>query len=57
MAGWGITSESQVRAQARYDAAHTVRISLKLNTRTDQDIILWLHKQRSKQGSYKTTDS
>lgn len=53
MAGWGITSESQVRAQARYDAEHTTRISLKLNTGTDQDIIRWLWGQRSKQGSIK----
>lgn len=53
MAGWGITSESQVRAQARYDAAHTVRISLKLNIHTDQDIIRWLQRQISKQGAIK----
>lgn len=53
MAGWGITSESQVRAQARYDAVHTVRISLKLNIHTDQDIIRWLQRQVSKQGAIK----
>ena len=53
MAGWGITSESQARAQARYDAAHTVRISLKLNIHTDQDIIRWLQRQVSKQGAIK----
>ena len=53
MAGWGITSESQRRAQARYDAEHTTRISLKLNTRTDEDIICWLWRQKSKQGSIK----
>lgn len=53
MAGFGITSESQIRAQARYDAEHTTRISLKLNTGTDQDIIHWLWEQRSKQGSIK----
>lgn len=53
MAGFGITSESQVRAQARYDAAHTVRISLKLNIHTDQDIIRWFQRQISKQGAIK----
>lgn len=53
MAGFGMTSESQIRAQARYDAEHTTRISLKLNTGTDQDIIRWLWEQRSKQGSIK----
>ena len=53
MASWGITSESQVRAQARYDAANTVRISLKLNIHTDQDIITWLCGQKTKQGAIK----
>lgn len=53
MAGFGITSESQIRAQAKYDAGHTVRISLKFNIRTDQDIIHWLWRQKSKQGSIK----
>ena len=53
MAGWGITSESQIRAQARYDAEHTTRISLKLNTKTDKDIIWWLWGQKSKQGAIK----
>ncbi len=38
MAGWGITSESQARAQAVYDKENTVRVSLKLNIRTDDDI-------------------
>ena len=51
--GWGISSESQIRAQAKYDAEHTTRVSLKLNTRTDQDIIRWLWGQKSKQGSIK----
>lgn len=53
MEGWGITSESQKKAQAKYDAGHTTRISLKLNTRTDQDIIRWLWRQKSKQGAIK----
>lgn len=53
MAGWGITSESQIKAQAKYDAEHTTRISLKLNTRTDRDIISWLWGQKSKQGAIK----
>lgn len=53
MAVWGITSESQIRAQARYDAEHTVRISLKLNTGTDQDIIRWIRRQASMQGAIK----
>ena len=53
MASWGITSESQVRAQAKYDRENTTRVSIKLNIHTDQDIIQWLWGQRSKQGSIK----
>lgn len=53
MSEWGICSASQIKAQAKYDAEHTTRLSLKLNTRTDQDIIKWLWKQESKQGSIK----
>lgn len=48
---WGITSPSQIRAQANYDKGHTTRISLKLNLRTDQDIIQWLRRQPSMQGA------
>lgn len=53
MSSWGICSESQIRAQARYDKENTVRFSMKLNIHTDQDIIRWLWAQRSKQGSIK----
>jgi hypothetical protein len=49
----GLTSECQVRAQAKYDKEHTVRRSLKLNTKTDQDIIRWMWCQKSVQGSIK----
>lgn len=53
MYGWDFSSDARVRAQARYDAAHTTRISLKLNLRTDQDILQWLDKQVSMQGAIK----
>ena len=53
MAGWGISSDSQVRAQAAYDKKNTVRLSLKLNVRTDKDIIQWIRKQKSMQGTIK----
>lgn len=39
--------------QARYDAAHTRRYGLKLNTTTDADIIAWLERQPSIQGAVK----
>lgn len=50
---WGMTPESQLRAQKKYDKEHTVGCHIKLNTNTDQDIIRWLWGQRSKQGSIK----
>ena len=53
MTSWGLSSESQVRAQAKYDAAHTTRFSLKLNNKTDEDIINWLYSQTSIQGAIK----
>ena len=53
MASWGITSESQARAQAAYDRKNTVRMSLKLNVRTDKDIIQWIRSQKSMQGTIK----
>ena len=53
MAGWGICSDSQIIAQSRYDSTHTRRFSLKLNIRTDQDVIQWLDQQKSIQGAIK----
>ena len=53
MVNWGLCSEAQTRAQAKYDAEHTKRISLKLNLRTDLDIIKWTWRQHSVQGSIK----
>lgn len=53
LSSWGTTSEAQLRAQALYDSTHTTSVSLKLNNRTDQDIIQWLRKQKSKQGAIK----
>lgn len=39
--------------QRRYDAEHAVHVPLKLNRRTDADIIATLEKQTSKQGYIK----
>ena len=50
---WGMTPVSQVRARQKYDKEHTVGYYIKLNTHTDQDIIRWFWRQRSKQGSIK----
>lgn len=53
MTDWGICSGSQIRAQAKYDAKNTTRVSLKLNFKTDKDVIDWLWNQKSMQGSIK----
>ena len=50
---WGTTSDSQLQAQSRYDATHTRSYSLKLNTKTDEDIIRWLRTKPSTQGAIK----
>lgn len=50
---WLDSIESRNKAQAKYDKAHTVGFYMKLNTRTDSDIIHWLWAQASKQGSIK----
>lgn len=50
---WGGISDAQAIAQQRYDKAHTKGFYMKLNTRTDLDIIKWLYNQKSKQGAVK----
>ena len=50
---WGLTPSSQIKAQNKYDKNHTTGFYMKLNLRTDQDIIRWLWKQESKQGAIK----
>ena len=49
----GCTSDSQLRAQAWYDSRNTKSYSLKLNLKTDADIIGWLRKKKSVQGAIK----
>lgn len=46
-------TEAQKRASAKYDAANTIRISLKLNLTTDADIIRRLEQSCNKQGYIK----
>lgn len=51
-----LTEEQQaahLQAVKRYDEAHTTSVHLKLNTKTDQDIIRWLWKKPNKQGAIK----
>ncbi len=53
MADWLDSIEARNKAQAKYDKAHTAGFYMKLNTRTDSDIIHWLWGQPSRQGAIK----
>lgn len=48
------TSDAQKRAVAKYDAENTKSFLLKLNKKTDADIIAFLEKQPNKQGYIKS---
>ena len=43
-------TEAQIRANAKYDAANTVQIKMKLNTKTDADILQKLDSVENKPG-------
>lgn len=47
------TSKAQIRASAKYDAANTVQVKIKLNKNTDDDIIKLLNSVPNKQGYIK----
>ena len=47
-------SKAQLRAQAKYDKDNTVQIKIKLNKKTDKDIIDWLNDTANKQGYIKS---
>lgn len=49
-----MTYESQKRAVAKYDAAHTKQVKLKLNLRSDQDILERLAEVGNIQGYIKS---
>ena len=46
-------SDAQLRAAEKYDRANTVRMSIKLNKRTDADILAALDCSGNKQGLIK----
>lgn len=46
-------TDAQKRASKKYDETHTVQIKLKLNKKTDHDIIQKLDSVHSKQGYIK----
>jgi len=47
------TYDSQRRSRAKYDAANTVQLKLKLNKKTDHDILERLEASGNKQGYIK----
>lgn len=47
------TSDAQLRAQDKYDKANTKQIKLKLNRKTDADIIAYLEQADNIQGLIK----
>ena len=53
MRDWIDSMQARTKAQEKYDKEHTKGIYLKLNLRTDLDIIRWLWEQPSKQGAIK----
>ena len=49
-----MTSEAQKRAVLKYDAANTTQIHLKLNNKTDADILSYLAQLDNVQGFIKS---
>ena len=48
-----MTTEAQRKAQRRYDAKNTRQVHIKLNVRTDKDVLARLDEVQSKQGYIK----
>lgn len=48
-----MATKAQIKAQAKYDAANTKQVHLKLNRNTDWDVIDKLNSVPSKQGYIK----
>ena len=48
-----MATEAQIKAQAKYDARNTRQVHIKLNLRTDKDVLEKLDEVQSKQGYIK----
>ena len=48
-----MATEAQIKEQAKYDAKNTRQVHLKLNRRTDEDVLEKLDSVPSKQGYIK----
>ena len=44
---------TKISKQAKYDKENTIQVSVKLNKKTDADILAWLNQQKNKQGAIK----
>lgn len=49
----GSSETRKYASQAKYDKSNTVQFMMKLNKKTDTDILEWLDNQKNKQGSVK----
>ena len=49
----GNVMEKKETARERYDKANTIKVTIKLNRKTDQDIIAYLEASGNKQGTIK----
>ena len=50
---YGFSTEAEKRAKAKYDKEYAKGLYIKLNIKTDKDIIRWLWDQRNNQGRIK----
>ena len=48
-----MATDAQIKAQRRYDARNTRQVHIKLNLRTDKDVLARLDEVQSKQGYIK----
>ena len=48
-----MATDAQIKAQRRYDARNTRQVHIKLNLRTDKDVLEKLDEVQSKQGYIK----
>ena len=51
--GMIMATEAQKRAVLKYDTANTTQVHLKLNNKTDADILAWMEQQDNVQGAIK----
>ena len=48
-----MATKARLRANAKYDKENTTQVALKLNRKTDKDVLEWLGRKPNKQGYIK----